>query len=619
LEKEALQRETFAKHVRMSRKEAKKIVRRLRKRVREWHKQDETERYGVDIGEEVSAQVQRCANFAAVDQEVIDDMIVNKAPKALIEWMAEEPKFSNIIGWSTFLLGTMCAGNHETYGKDCQALGAIEKIVEGMRQHRLVPANQWMGLKAIFEIMGSSPDAQKVMTGCDGIRLIVKALRNHPRDNKVQYHGYLLLGNMCHSNRSNMAKALEVGAGRVIGMGMNNHQGDVAVLRNGAYCLSILSFENIPLQRQIIDAMGLVPLVQGMCAHIKDTELQKWATLALSNLVGADGQNQEDMVKVECERALIFAMQFHNSHFEVLEYAMTALTRIAKDNAVTQLAIAESDGVRHIVKAMRRHRTVEEVQVLGIIAIDRLGSPTSIPITETGFKIQKETVDSKGPTVIMAAMKSFPESYEIAEYGLRALANLGLRNDETQQVNIQDGALDLTCETMKRFRENSEVQVLGAYMIGVHAAFALNNRTVLNPTTGTTRFLKTDVVQTLLDSMAAHESEEDVQCMCLAALGSIGHTNHNNVVEIPHRGSIEAVESALKRFPDNDLLQNWGYTVLGHSHALDFADTMGTRNRWLGREKPPGKAVIPSPIVRARVARRKQKGYYIWKPSEEET
>ena len=38
---------------------------------------------------------------------------------------------------------------------------------------------------------------------------------------------------------------------------------------------------------------------------------------------------------------------------------------------------------------------------------------------------------------------------------------------------------------------------------------------------------------------------------------------------------------------------------------------MATRNRWLGREKPPGPAQVPSPLMLARNARRKNAEYYI--------
>ena len=70
MEKQAEIRKKHELNTRIARKETKNIIRRLRKRVREWRGQDATERYGVDIGEEVSMQVQRASTFAVVDQEV---------------------------------------------------------------------------------------------------------------------------------------------------------------------------------------------------------------------------------------------------------------------------------------------------------------------------------------------------------------------------------------------------------------------------------------------------------------------------------------------------------------------------------------------------------------------
>jgi hypothetical protein len=613
MERQAEIRKKHELNTRVARKETKNIVRRLRKRVREWHGQDATERYGVDIGEEVSAHVQRAATFAAVDQEVRDDMIKNKAFKCLCEWMLEEPSFSNIQGWCTYMMGQLCAEFTDTYGAQCCQVGGTNAILKQMTRHRLVPANQWMALKALHEILGNSVNAQDEICKRDGVPLIVSALRNHPGDNRVQYHGYLLLGNMCHSHRSNMAKALEVGAGRVIPMGMNRHQDKLAVLRTGAYLLSILAFENIPLQRQIIDAMGLVPLVQGMCAHIRDAELQKWATLALSNLVGTDGQNQLDLIKVECERALLFAMQYHKNDVAIQEYCITSIIRIAMDNLTTQTACMEADVVRQIVKTMKRHHDNIEIQILGTKAIDNCGATSTIPASDLALKIQKEVVDSKGPNIIMLGMKRFPESAELTICGLKALATLGLRNEETQHVIVQDGAFQLAIEKMVYFRSNVELQIIGAYMIAVHAAYALNNKTFQNSITGKPAFIKEDIIKTLLDTIEVHKEEQDVITMALVALGSIGYTNHNNgPVELTHRGSSAIVQAVLDAYPDNDLLQKWGYSVLGHSHAINYFNSMGTRNRWLGREKPPGKSVIPTPKVLARVARRMKSGYYIY-------
>ena len=38
---------------------------------------------------------------------------------------------------------------------------------------------------------------------------------------------------------------------------------------------------------------------------------------------------------------------------------------------------------------------------------------------------------------------------------------------------------------------------------------------------------------------------------------------------------------------------------------------MSTRNRWIGREKPPGVAQVPSPSMLARNGRRTRAEYYI--------
>ena len=77
-----------------------------------------------------------------------------KCLKMCVEWMAEEPTVESIQGWSTYLMGQICSGNEDTYGKQCLKLGALKRIFGMMKKHRLVPTNQWMGLKAIFEICG---------------------------------------------------------------------------------------------------------------------------------------------------------------------------------------------------------------------------------------------------------------------------------------------------------------------------------------------------------------------------------------------------------------------------------------------------------------------------------
>eukprot|EP00943_MAST-04B_sp_MAST-4B-sp1_P005324 g5324.t1 len=599
------------KKVKINSRESKRIIKRLRKRVREWHKQDSVERYGVEISDEIGSQLRRLSNYCAMHQAIRDVQVAEKCFKMCIEWMAEEPTEGPIQGWATYLMGQLCADHDKTYGKQCRKLGALKRIFCMMKEHRLVPANQWMGLKAIFEICGSEHSMQQEINDKGGIDLFVTALRNHPGEKKVQYYGFLLLANMIHNNPYNMVSALQAGAGRVVGMGMNNHQSELQVLRHGAYLISVLSFEHVPLQRQIIDAMGLVPLVQGLCAYIRDETLQRWGSLAICNICEINGANQQDLIDAECQRVLVFIMQAHKNNVEIQENCIAAFGRIGLCNLRTQVAIMKADGVRQIVKAMRTHKDTLSLQIHGAHAIDACGTPSTMPSKEAAKEVQNYVIDSKAHNAMFAALNNFPDAENLAISSLRALGNLGLRNETTQKVLVTDGVIQLAIKIMERFPRHAEIQLHGSWVLATHSPLTLNNISVFDAYSGKSKFLREDVIECLLNSIRNNENNVDTVTMAFVALGCIGFTNPNNTVELTHRGSITLIDKILKKYKSNDMLFKWAHAIQGHTHSLNYNDAMATRSRWLGREKPPGPAQVPSPLMLARNAKRKCAEYYV--------
>ena len=606
-----MQELSLEKKIKINSRESKRVIKRLRKRVREWHKQDSVERYGVEIADEIGSQLRRLSAYCSMHQAIRDVQIKEKCLKMCVEWMAEEPTEAPIQGWATYLMGQLCAGQVETYGKRCLKMGALKRIFSMMKKHRLVPSNQWMGLKAIFEICGCEQPIQQEINDKGGIDLFVTALRNHPAEKKIQYYGFLLLANIIYANPYNMVSALQAGAGRVVGMGMNNHQKELAVLRHGAYLMSILSFEHVPLQRQIIDAMGLVPLVQGLCAHIRDETLQRWGSLTISNITEINGANQEDMIAVEAQRVLVFIMQAHKNNVEIQENCITAFGRIGLCNLTTQTAIMEADGIRQVVKAMQTHKDVLSLQIHGAYTIDSCGTPSTMPSSKKAKEIQSYVIDSKAHNAMFAALNNFPDSEELAIASLRALGNLGLRNETTQTVLATDGVIQFTVKIMERFPSHAEIQLHGSWVLATHSSLTLNNKSIFDVYSGKSKFLKEDVIECLLESIRNNEEEVDTVTMAIVALGCIGFENPNNTVEITHRGAIELVNKMITKYNSNDMLFQWAHTISGHTHSLNYNDAMATRNRWLGREKPPGPAQVPSPLMLARNARRKNAEYYI--------
>ena len=82
-------------------------------------------------------------------------------------------------------------------------------------------------------------------------------------------------------------------------------------------------------------------------------------------------------------------------------------------------------------------------------------------------------------------------------------------------------------------------------------------------------------------------------------------------MEVTHRGAIEVAKKMINKYDSNSVLVQWANTIIGHTHSLNFNDKMSTRNRWIGREKPPGVAQVPSPSMLARNGRRTRAEYYI--------
>ena len=181
-----------------------------------------------------------------------------------------------------------------------------------------------------------------------------------------------------------------------------------------------------------------------MC-HIRDETLQKWGSLALSNICEINGANQADLVAVECQRVLVFIMQAHKSNIEIQQNCITAFGRIATNNLDMQRAIMDVDGVRQIVKAMRVHNTVLELQILGAHTNRCMRFSNTMPTSDDAEEFQKYVIDSKAHNVMFSALSTFPESGRFGHTMFSALGNLGLRNETTQQVLVTDGLLELNC------------------------------------------------------------------------------------------------------------------------------------------------------------------------------
>ena len=119
-----MEKMSVEKKVKINSRESKRIIKRLRKRVREWHKQDSVERYGVEISDEIGSQLRRLSSYCAMHQAIRDVQVAEKCFKMCIEWMAEEPTEGPIQGWATYLMGQLCADHDKTYGKQCRKLNA---------------------------------------------------------------------------------------------------------------------------------------------------------------------------------------------------------------------------------------------------------------------------------------------------------------------------------------------------------------------------------------------------------------------------------------------------------------------------------------------------------------
>ena len=62
---------------------------------------------------------------------------------------------------------------------------------------------------------------------------------------------------------------------------------------------------------------------------------------------------------------------------------------------------------------------------------------------------------------MFSALSTFPDSEDLVIPCFRALGNLGLRNETTQQVLVTDGLLELTVKIMEHFKNTQKYSCMG--------------------------------------------------------------------------------------------------------------------------------------------------------------
>lgn len=342
---------------------------------------------------------------------------------------------------------------------------------------------------------------------------------------------------------------------------MVEHEQEECIQEKGCSILALLSStENLQVNLCIADTDGIDMIVSALAVFSTNQRIQVDACRTLAHL----SVDQESRMLIASQGGLILvvnAMSSNQDNVELLEAACTALLNLSSD--AEEQVIADSNVIETVVSLMKYHPDAMMLQekALGVLqnaSMRNSGSKASI-------------CQAGGVTAVAMAIKEFMGSPSVLERAFTTMWSLAVL--ERNQVEIANsGGIGLVVNGMMA---NVTCEKVQKQACGCLCTLSSNsrNKTLIREAGG---------VDAIVFAMWAHYDSEILQVEACRALSSLAVNVQTNEVMIATEVEINAIISAMRRFPEAVKVQEHACVALrnfmlsednadlirGHSHIL---------------------------------------------------
>lgn len=163
------------------------------------------------------------------------------------------------------------------------ASGGLQACLQALDENPCSPDMQRAGLCLIGNLWWY-PNNRKTAVDQGGLTAVMNAMKKHKQNTKVQYHVCYALRTFVSLDESPTWAKAAVDAGTIEAVieAMGNHSDHVELQKEGCMFLTIVARSNDDYRNMILDAKGLVPIVEALRIHKHNKQIAAEAWKALN-------------------------------------------------------------------------------------------------------------------------------------------------------------------------------------------------------------------------------------------------------------------------------------------------------------------------------------------------
>ena len=177
---------------------------------------------------------------------------------------------------------------HEEAKREAFSTGALGNLISVM-ECLTSPRAQAMASFALAKLChdaedGKAEERRSEATELGALEALVKALKTHSGDAKVQEYASLALGNICRGSKERAAKAAHLGAMEAVLNGLRTHPQIATVQQRGSLALTNICRDSEDRAAKAAGLGALEVTVKALKNHRADVAVQEYASTSLGTL-----------------------------------------------------------------------------------------------------------------------------------------------------------------------------------------------------------------------------------------------------------------------------------------------------------------------------------------------
>jgi hypothetical protein len=312
------------------------------------------------------------------------------------------------------------------------------------------------------------------------------------------------------------------------------HEQNEFIQELGCSTLALLaSTENLVVNLCIAETNGIEIIISGLASFPSNERLQAAACKALSHL-SVDQESRTLIAANGGTKLVVNAMNMNSENVDLQESACVALLNLSAD--ADEQILADAKLIETVIQMMRKNPDVSKLQEKGLGVLQNLSMRS--------LAAKREIAKLGGIDIILYAINMFMGSPEVLERAFTTMWSLALL-DSNQEAIATAGGVDLVLNGMMAQLNSPGVQKQACGCLCTLSSNSQNNSLIRDA----------DGVDVIVYAMWTHYDSVAVLSEACRALSSIAVDLHTNEAIIAQDGEINAIITAMRRFPNSAKLQ----------------------------------------------------------------